>query len=284
MQNPFTFEAEPFEGYAAFDELESFDEEQLINSRGKATPSQMAAYRNADIQEEEGAAGGASPAPQRSTSALASFVPDIPNYPRNTPIYYWLNAKEIVGEVAQDISSKGKSAHVWVELGHLGVATIEALELAGTGLLAGGLALAGPLLAVVAIGLGLGAPYQEAAEEIAAKWSATGFSRGVVMGADGRQAKLVKDYFGDLYFSPDLYPFLGPRGSSLAMANYRMGLLVGYVQGRKLSTNQRAIFWRDLGYRIGDMSYLGSSQQWGRGQWVDWYIKAAVVFRRDHLV
>jgi hypothetical protein len=224
------------------------------------------------------AVGRASRTPQGSPFALVRVIPDDPNYRKYVPINYRLNAKKIVGEVAQDLSSKGKSAHFWVELAHWGLVGAEiAFE---ASILVAGLAIAGPVLGLVAVGLALGAPYYEAAEKIAANWSATGFSRGVVMGADKRRAQLVKDYFENDYFPPNPY---FPRGRSIAIANYRMGLLVGYVQGRLLSPNQRAIFWRDLGHRMADQSYRGSSEQWKRRQWVDWYVRVAAVFRRDHL-
>jgi hypothetical protein len=220
--------------------------------------------------------------PQTHAFALARVIPDDPNYRKYVPINYRLNAKKIVGEVAQDLSSRGKSAHFWVDLAHGGMTVVEMSELvAEASILAGVLAIASPLLGMVGVFLALGAPYVEEAEEIAANWSATGFSRGVVMGADKRRAHLVKDYFGNDFF-PRRPSF--PKGRSIAIANYRMGLLVGYVNGRVLSQNQRTIFWRDLGHRIGDQSYRGPTGQWKRRQWVSWYTDVASVFRRNHLV
>jgi hypothetical protein len=218
------------------------------------------------------------PARKGAAFALASVIPDDPNYQKYIPINYRLNAKKIVGEVAQDLSSRGKSAHFWVELAHGGLVAAEIFGEAFT--LVAGLAIAGPILGLVATGLALGAPYYEAGEKIASNWSATGFSRGVVIGADKRRAHLVKDYFGNDYFPPN--PAF-PRGRSIAIGNYKMGLLVGYVNGRALSENQRAIFWRDLGHRMGDQSYRGPNSRWGRREWIDWYVTAAAVFRRDHL-
>jgi hypothetical protein len=206
-------------------------------------------------------------------------IPNDPNYRKFIPIEYRLNAKQIVGEVAQDIKSRGESAHFWLELIHWGI--IGAEIFAEASLLVAGLAIASPILGLVVVFLGLGVPYLKAAEEIAAQWSATGFSRGVVMGADGRRAKWVKDFFGNDYFPPN-HAF--PKGRSIAIANYRVGLLVGYVNGRVLSQNQRTIFWRDLGHRLGDQSYRGATSQWSRREWIDWYITAAAIFRRDHLV
>jgi hypothetical protein len=165
-----------------------------------------------------------------------------------------------------------------VELGHAGLTAAEIF--AETSTLVGALAIAGPVLGLVATGLALGAGYQEAGEKIAADWSATGFARGAVMGADRRRASEVKDYFGNDYFPPN--PQF-PRGRLIAMGNYKMGLLVGYAQGRRLSRDQRTIFWRDLGQRMGDQSYRGPSAQWQRRDWIDWYVSAAAVFRANHL-
>jgi hypothetical protein len=222
--------------------------------------------------------GQPNPPPRGAAFALASVIPDDPNYRKYIPINYRLNAKKIVGEVAGDLSSRGKSAHFWVELVHWGLVGAEIFAEAST--LVAGLAIAGPALGLVATGLALGAGYYEAGEEIAATESARGFSRGVVMGADGRRARLVQDYFGNEYFPPNHF---FPRGRSIAIANFRMGLLVGYVNGRTLSQNQRAIFSRDLGYRIGDQSYRGPTSQWGRREWINWYVDLASVFRGAHL-
>jgi hypothetical protein len=216
--------------------------------------------------------------PQTSTFALVRTIPDDPDYRKYVPLNYRLDAKKIVGEVAQDLSSKGKSADFWVELAHAGLTAAEIF--AETSALVGALAIAGPVLGLVATGLALGAGYYEAGEKIAADWSATGFARGTVMGADDSRASRVKDYFGNDYFAPN--PQF-PRGRLIAMGNYKMGLLVGYAQGRRLSPNQRTIFWRDLGQRMGDQSYRGPSAQWQRREWIDWYVSVAAVFRANHL-
>ena len=156
------------------------------------------------------------------------MIPDDPDYRKHIPLNYRLNAKKLVGEVAQDLSSRGKSAHFWIELAHWGIVLAEMFELAGA------LAIASPILGTILTFLALGEPYRELAEEIAAEWSGRGFSRGVVMGADGRSAKLLKEYFGSDYIPP----YSGfPRGRAIAMANYRMGLLVGYALGRVLCPN-----------------------------------------------
>jgi hypothetical protein len=207
--------------------------------------------------------------------SLREAIPDDRDYRKYIPIEYRLDAKSIVGYLAQDLH-RGKSAHTWVELSHLGLGTAEVI--AHTSALIGGLSLLGAPLSLVANFLALGAPYQGAAEKIAKSSSASGYSRGVVMGADERSSRLVREYFGNLRFR---YNFAA--GDKVAKANHDTGLVAGYLDGRLLTQNQRAIFWRDLGHRAGDQSYRGPRSQWNSRDWVTWYTSIAAVFRRDHL-
>jgi peptidoglycan hydrolase-like protein with peptidoglycan-binding domain len=215
-----------------------------------------------------------------TTSALSRLIPDDPDYRKHVPLNYRLNAKKIVEELSKDLKDRGKSARFWTELAkgleavHGGIVVAEMFELGGA------LAIAAPLLAAVGVFLGLGAPYLELAEEAAAKGSALGFSRGVVMGANGRSAKMVQEYFGNQDFPKN--PWLD-RGPAIARANYRVGLLAGYAQGRVLCPTQRAIFWRDLGRRMGDQSQRGPQAKWTKRDWFNWYDLSAEFFRRDHL-
>jgi len=212
-----------------------------------------------------------------SLSALARLIPDDPDYRKYIPLNYRLDAKKLVADVAQDLNAKGKSAHFWLELAHWGLTAAEIF--AEVSALATGL---GAILATGANFLALGEPYMEQAEEIAANWSATGFSRGAVIGADGRPIKLLREYFGSDYFKNNDW---FPPGRKIAMANYRVGLLVGYVQGRILrqTKNKLAIFWHDLGRRMGDQTYRGPKERWTAHDWRNWYIDSAAAFRRDHL-
>ena len=210
-------------------------------------------------------------------SALSRLIPDDPDYRRHVPLDYRLDAKKLVGEVAQDLKTNGKSAHFWLELAHWGIAAAEIFAEASA-LLTG----LGALLGTGLTALALGEPYREQAEELAARWSATGFSRGVVIGANGQSFKLLKDYFGSDYFPPNDW---FPRGRAIAVANYRLGLLVGYVHGRvvKQNKNKWVIFWHDLGRRMGDQTHRGPKEAWTARDWRDWYIDSAATFARYHL-
>jgi hypothetical protein len=207
---------------------------------------------------------------------LWEVIPDDPDYQKYVPLEYRLDAKRIVGDLAQDLQ-RGKSAHIWVELAHLGIAAVEIA--AETSTLVAGLGLAGPVLGMVGSLLAIGAGYQEAAEKIAEDSSASGYSRGVAMAANKRSVRLLREYFGNLLFTNSFFP----EGAKVAKANHNAGLVAGYLHGRVLTDNQRVIFWRDLGRRMGDQSYRGPSAQWSSKDWRDWYTDAAGYFRRYHL-
>jgi hypothetical protein len=208
--------------------------------------------------------------PQLSRYALVRAIPDDPDYGKHVPIEYRLDAKAIVGEFAVDMQHDEPS--IKRDLLDLGIKLADKF-LPGVELtVAGSLAL---------LEWTVGRPYREAAEVIAARAAASGFSAGAVMGADGRSWRLVRNYIGNRHFyGTDL----GAGSAKNEATNYFAGLVAGYVQGRKLSNNQRTIFWHDLGHRMGDQSYRGPKEQWGHKQWVDWYVAVAAIFYRDHLV
>ena len=212
---------------------------------------------------------------QIATYPLLGKIPNDPDYQKHVPIDYRLNAKDIIGKVAQDVSKNGTRAHFIVDLAHFGILAADIFGLIGALGIAGG-----ALLMVVGNFLVLGIPCIESAEEQAKTWSTTGFARGVIMGANRRSISLLRDYFGNDYFPPNNFC---PQARNLAMANYKFGLVVGYVNGRVLCPNQHVIFWRDIGRRMGDQSYRGDPKTWSRAESIDWYVKAAATFQKDHL-
>ena len=219
----------------------------------------------------------------RQRYPLVALLPNVADYRGPLPIEYRLDAKKMVGELAQDISLLGPKAHVFLEGIHWGIAAAEMFELLGEAtLLAGVLSVLAPVIAGAAVFIGLGAPYAEAAEQIAGEWSASGFSRGLVMAADGRGFRDLKRTFG---FSNRAFPdnHFFPRGKSIAIANYRAGLVAGYAQGRALCPAQRAILMRDLGRRMGNQSWRGPQPRWTARGWSEWYTDLAATFRATHL-
>lgn len=134
--------------------------------------------------------------------------------------------------------------------------------------------------AVIGQWFSLGAGYAAARAQIAKENMASGFSRGAVLGADGRKPTLLKEYFWK--FEPDPNP-VDREAGTIAQTAYNQGLVAGFMQGRELSKEQKEWFWKDIGHRGGDQSFRGKPANWTKTDWVDWYIFAAATFRRFHL-
>ena len=226
------------------------------------------AFETLPLYENEGRFGTTTGS---SSSALLRAIPDRAEYRRFVPLDYRLDAKAIVGKLAQDLQKlKDPSAS------QLGAMAKAIFNFASGG---------NPFSAMLGILTGalknIPGGYLGAAQKIAASEAARGFAHGAVAGADGRSLAYIREMFGSRYFPPN---HMFEYGRTIAIANYRAGLLAGYVQGRSLSKNQRAIFWRDLQARMGDQSFRGPSSQWSRKQWSDWYWEVGGIFQRYHLV
>ena len=172
--------------------------------------------------------------------------------------------------------------------------TLEAIEGVEVGLtifggmhLLGALALpleiAGPVAGMAAVFVALGNAHAEAINSVIADELKSGFSRGVVLGADERKPDYVKSNF--VKFSPvrhDVYP---ERGVQFQQA-YNRGLIAGYAQGKALGHAESKAFFLDLFGRMSvhpSTTYGGDSKWWSERTWMDYYIDVAAVFRRDHL-
>lgn len=146
------------------------------------------------------------------------------------------------------------------------------------------IAILGPMMgvasAVIGQWMGLGAGLAGARGAVARENMVTGFTLGVVMGADWRKIGLVKDYFWK--HGPNRNPFDAETGK-IAQNCHNEGLVVGFLQAHALDQDQKELFWRDIGNRAGDVSHMGDSKKWGRRQWIDWYIFASVIFRKAHV-
>jgi hypothetical protein len=142
--------------------------------------------------------------------------------------------------------------------------------------------------AIIGCYMGLGAPYQEAKEEVTWQGTREGYSLGVVMGADGVSAKKGASYFGHRYFAKNEF-LLG--GAQAQMEGYRNGLLSGYRDGKELTRQQRIDLWRDLrnhgeslpGWYQWDGITSEDTKQWHEKTWKDYYEFFAAVFRKFHM-
>jgi len=212
---------------------------------------------------------------QAKVYPLMRLIPNVPFDRSKLPLTYQLDARKIVGTTANDIRQNGHKASLVIEAAHWGIVATEIFADAGV------LAIAAPVLAAAAGFLALGSGCAGAAEVVAKDWAATGYSRGIVVAANGRQARELRARFGNGGRSS--YPICR-NNDKVARANYLMGLFVGYQHGRMLCPNQRAWFWRDLGYRMGDQSHLGPSTRWNDRDWTMWYVSTASAFRNAHLL
>jgi len=204
---------------------------------------------------------------------LSRLIPNVPFDRSKLPLNYRVNAKDIVGETAADLSKHAHSATIVVELVHAGVVALEIFEAASV------LAIAAPVLAAAAGFLALGSGCMQAAEVVAKSWATLGYARGIVVGANGKKIREVKERFGNDCCPKDDFC----DNERTAKSNYLMGLLVGYLHGRALCPNQREWFWRDLGKRVGDQSHLGPPSSWSDHDLTLWYAGMAGTFRGAHL-
>jgi hypothetical protein len=144
---------------------------------------------------------------------------------------------------------------------------------------------AAPVAAEAAVLLAIGNAHAEAINSILEDQIRSGFSRGVVLGADDRPGSYVKENF--VKFSPvsnAVYPEYGKKFQNA----YNRALVAGYAQGRKLLEHkaQRSAFFEDLYARMSvhpSVTYGEDQDTWSDRSWVDYYIECAATFRATHL-
>ena len=206
----------------------------------------------------------------QASYALVRAIPDSVDHGRYVPHDYRLNAKQIVGKLAVDLEKlKEPGAKDALKFGQ------QLFKFLG-----GGNPYKMMINLLVGVLKNIPNAYIKAATAIAEDWAASGYSRGAVIGADGRSKAYLIETFGHDYI-PQNPAF--PYGRKVAAANYGAGLVAGYLHGAALSKDQRAIFWKDLGRRMGDQSWRGPQANWTDRQWMDGYVEVGANFRRYHL-
>jgi hypothetical protein len=152
----------------------------------------------------------------------------------------------------------------------LGVAAMSGLGLV--------LGIAAPLAGFLAAMAALGSGYAEGRAKVARERTRFGFALGVVTGADWRSWKHAKSLFWE--WTPEVNTFDKDSGK-IAQRAFNLGLVSGFIQGRKLSSGQRRFFWGSLGTTLseGDRTlFAGDNKLWSQRLWVEWYIRAGASF------
>jgi hypothetical protein len=184
-----------------------------------------------------------------AVTALIRAIPDDPDWAKHVPLEYRLDAKEIVDFLLEDLhQAKARVGddlerlHTGVEFADWGIALAEMFEVAGAAMLFG------PVLATAGLFLSLGAGYAAANEAIAIEQARVGFSLGVVTSSQGMSAARIKEHWGDSW---SRYGAGAADNANAVSKTYRLGGLgAGFLQGRRLSANQRTVFWKDLQRRL----------------------------------
>jgi outer membrane protein OmpA-like peptidoglycan-associated protein len=116
--------------------------------------------------------------------------------------------------------------------------------------------------------------YAGAKAKEAKEGARSGFAKGVVYGADGREWEQLKEDFWRYE------PGRNDADQNIAIAaqrEFNNGLAEGFKRGRDLSARDREWLWREIGSPLSDG---GDSSSWDRAQRIDKYTKASTAFRR----
>ena len=164
-----------------------------------------------------------------------------------------------------------------VEVG-LAVASVHSTSLALLGI-----EVAGPIAGMAAVYVALGNAHADAINSVIKDQIHSGFSRGVVLGADRRPESFVKYHFVKHSRVPHtVYPEYGAKFQNA----YNLALAAGYAQGKQLTKPESGAFFSDLFKRMSvhpSITYGEDSKEWSERSWLDYYIECAALFRRDHL-
>lgn len=145
------------------------------------------------------------------------------------------------------------------------------------------LEIVGPVAGMAAVYVALGNAHADAINSVVTDQILSGFSRGVVLGADSRPESFVKYHFMKHAPVPNsVYPEYGVRFQNA----YNRGLVAGYAQGKNLTKEESKALFLDLFSRMTvhpSVAYGEDSKAWSERTWVDYYVECGALFRRDHL-
>ena len=127
----------------------------------------------------------------------------------------------------------------------------------------------------------LGAGYAAAGEELKRKEASMGFAEGLVMGVMRELPENVRDYFWREEPTPN--PAF-EAGAKISQYYFNGGLALGYAHGRDVQVRGLSgPFWTDLRTHMTRQFGDPAAENWGRQEWIDFYIAAATAFYKGHI-
>ena len=91
----------------------------------------------------------------------------------------------------------------------------------------------------------------------------------------------ARDYFWEE--SPESNPFF-EEGGKLAQTYYDGGLALGFAQGTNVALKGLGTaFWKDLRKQVSGPLGDPDAENWGRLDWINFYIAAGVAFDHGHI-
>ncbi len=149
-------------------------------------------------------------------------------------------------------------------------------------------AITGPILEFILFWLQFGGAYQDAQVDIARTAMKSGFSRGVVTGADFRRWAYVTQLFWQTKADYRVDAYAGQGAGNLQQQAYNAALKAGFVQGRQITKDlqQMNFFWKSLAAALSPgerAEFSGDSKSWPSNKWSNWYVTAAAKFQLRYL-
>ncbi|MDH4078364.1 MAG: hypothetical protein OEU68_00950 [Nitrospira sp.] len=142
-----------------------------------------------------------------------------------------------------------------------------------------------PVIAQLGLFANLGAPHAEAANVILKREVNSGFSKGVVLAADGRKLSYAAERFWK--YTIMVSPMLSGYENQFLNAHNR-AMVIGHKAMARchLTKLQQKQFVQDLWSRMTvtpDVEFGKDWRKWSDRDWTNYYIGLAAVFIRDHL-
>jgi hypothetical protein len=246
----------------------------------------------------------------RRNAGCTKATPDGKNYVFSTskpPKYIYLyprnlsfNAEEVTGDPggrnslarvlddhADDYSGEGAHYIAFTldlfEAVHIGLAAIGIAEFVAVGM-----EVAAPFLAEAAVFLAIGAEYQDAINSLKRDQFRSGFSEGVVLGANRAKPVFIKN--AHFWLENPVYNSVFPEEGKNLQNAHNLGLLAGYKYADQLNAPERVTLFHELNASMSPLRQ-NPEVQYGPDYWSKfsefdrkmYYEDAAATFAANHM-